>query len=171
MDLKNIAYIDGANLYNGAKSLGWDFDYMRFRIWLSDKYNVNVAYVFLGFISKNKELYEYLRSCGYVLVFKDVIHDRNGKAKGNCDADLVVNAMIDAYEIKFNKAVLVSSDGDYVPLVLFLMKKEKFLTVVSPYESKRCSILLKRTNVKISYVSNHRNVLENKKAPDEDETA
>ncbi len=167
----NVAYIDGANLYNGVKSLGWNFDYARFRVWLSDKYNVETAYLFLGFIPKNKELYESLRSCGYVLVFKDVIYDRTGRPKGNCDADLVVAVMKDVYENNCNNAILVSSDGDYTPLVLFLLSKEKLGVILSPYRAQRCSVLLKRTNARISYLSDHQTVLENEKAPDADETA
>ena len=42
----NYAYIDGANLHKGVHSLGWKLDYKRFRVWLSEKYGVRVAYLF-----------------------------------------------------------------------------------------------------------------------------
>ena len=156
---KNAAYIDGANLHNGIKSLSWDFDYKRFRVWLREKYAVEQAYLFIGMMPKYAELYTRLQEQGYTLVFKDVIYDNNGKAKGNCDADLVVSAMQDAYENKFDNAVLVSSDGDYAPLVKFLIAKEKMLAVVSPYETQKCSVLLKRTGVKISYIADQKTIL------------
>ena len=108
---------------------------------------------------KYAELYTRLQEQGYTLVFKDVIYDNNGKAKGNCDADLVVAAMQDAYENKFDSAVLVSSDGDYAPLVKFLIAKAKMLAVVSPYETQKCSVLLKRTGVKIAYISDQKTIL------------
>lgn len=170
---KNVAYIDGANLHNGVKSLPWGFDYGRFRVWLREKYEIEQAYLFLGMMPKYKELYRSLQEQGYTLVFKEVIYDNNGKPKGNCDADIVVLSMQDAYENKFDSAVLVSSDGDYAPLVKFLMGKQKITTVVSPYETKRCSVLLKRTGVKISYVTDQRTILEvvKEKAPDADGTA
>ena len=139
----NYAYIDGSNLHNGIKSLEWDFDYARFRVWLSDKYFVDKAYIFLGMMPKYKEIYKYLQECGFTLIFKEVIYDQDGKAKGNCDADIVVQAMRDAYENKFKKAILVSSDGDYAPLVKFLLEKEKMETVLSPYETKNVQYCLR----------------------------
>ncbi len=168
---KNVAYIDGANLHNGIKSLNWEFDYARFRVWLTDKYDIEQAYLFLGMMPKYKELYKYLQESGYTIIFKEVIYDHNGKAKGNCDADIVVQAMRDAYENEFDKAVLVSSDGDYASLVKFLIEKGKIGTILSPYETKKCSILLKRTGVKIAYISDQKGVLQKEKAPNADETA
>lgn len=171
MKENNFAYIDGSNLHNGVKNMKWEFDYARFRVWLSDKYSVEQAYLFIGMMPKYKDLYTYLQECGYTLVFKEVVYDHDGKAKGNCDADIVVQAMRDAYENKFDKAVLVSSDGDYAPLVKFLIEKSKMKVVISPYETKKCSVLLKRTNVKISYLLDQKTVLQKEKAPDADGTA
>lgn len=158
-DKNNVAYIDGANLHKGIENLSWDFDYRRFRIWLKERYGVGQTYLFLGLIPKYKDIYTKLQEQGYTLVFKEVIFDGEGKAKGNCDADIVVQAMRDAYENKFNKAILVSSDGDYAPLVKFLKEKNKIEFIISPYETKKCSVLLKRTGVKIAYISDQENIL------------
>jgi uncharacterized LabA/DUF88 family protein len=170
-ETNNVAYIDGANLHNGIKVLPWRFDYGRFRIWLREKYNVEQAYLFLGMIPKYKEMYKKRQEEGYTLVFKEVIYDHNGKPKGNCDADIVVLAMSDAYEKKFERAILISSDGDYAPLVKFLMNRDGIQTIISPHETKLCSVLLKRTGVKIAHITDQRSILENRKekAPDEDE--
>lgn len=170
----NIAYIDGANLYKGIASLGWRLNYRRFRIWLSEKYGVHTAYLFMGLIPKYKELYKYLQECGFTLVFKEVVYDGDGKPKGNCDADLVLQTTCDTYENKFDRAVLVTSDGDYAGLVSFLEKKQKFSVVLSPHPKERCSILLKRTGVKISYINDQRShleMVEKEKTPDEDGTS
>ena len=35
-----FTFIDGANLYNGVKSLGWFLDYARFRVWLKETINI-----------------------------------------------------------------------------------------------------------------------------------
>ncbi|MFH1608593.1 MAG: NYN domain-containing protein [Patescibacteria group bacterium] len=158
-DKNNVAYIDGANLHKGIESLDWEFDYGRFRIWLKEKFGVKQTYLFLGLIPKYKDLYTKLQNQGYILVFKEVIFDGEGKAKGNCDADIVVHAMQNAYENNFNKAILVSSDGDYAPLVKFLKEKDKINFILSPYETKKCSVLLKRTGVKISYIAEQKNIL------------
>lgn len=166
----NFAYIDGANLYKGVKSLGWDMDYQRFRVWLSEKYGVKSAYLFIGLIPKYKELYKHLQESGFTLVFKEVVYDGNGKPKGNCDADLVLQATCNAYENKFEKAIIVTGDGDYAGLVKFLQEKQKLLVILSPSNKDKCSILLKRTGVKITYINDQRSHLElvqKEKAPDE----
>ena len=169
----NYAYIDGANLHKGVDSLGWQLDYERFRIWLRDKYSIERAYIFIGLIPTHKNLYKYLQESGFILVYKEVIYDNNGKPKGNCDADLVLQTVIDTYEKKFDRAVIVSSDGDYAGLVKFLLNRNKLKTVLSPHTKDTCSILLKRTEAKISYINNQRFLLEireKEKAPDGDKT-
>ena len=169
----NFAYIDGANLHKGVASLGWGLDYTRFRVWLSEKYGVYTAYLFIGLIPKYKELYKFLQESVFTIVFKEVVYDGDGKPKGNCDADLVVQAMQDAYENKFARAVLIASDGDYAGLVKFLLKKRKFSVVLSPHPKERCSILLKRTGARIAYISDQRSRLEltqKEKAPGGDGT-
>ena len=147
-------------------------DYARFRVWLTEKYKVKTAYLFIGLIPKYKELYKYLQESGFTLIFKEVVYDGNGKPKGNCDADLVLQTACDAYENKFEKAIIISSDGDYASLVKFLQERKKLSVVLSPNNEKKCSILLKRTNVSIAYLNDQRSILEVKKekAPDGDKT-
>lgn len=149
----NIAYIDAANLHKGVATLGWKLNYSRFRVWLREKYGVKEAYLFIGFISKNKELYTKLQEAGYILVFKEVVYDGDGKAKGNCDADLVLRVTQDAYEKKFESAIIVSSDGDYASLVKFLSERKQLRVILSPAEQRKCSILLKKLNVPITYLN------------------
>jgi len=158
----NFAFIDGANLYRGINSLKWKLDYKKFRVWLTDKFSVTRAYIFLGNIPKYSSLYTYLQENGYTLIFKEVIYDGDGKPKGNCDADLVLKASQDFYENKYDNAVIVASDGDYSSLVSFLANKNKFKTILSPANEKKCSILLKRTGVKISYLNDQQSILESK---------
>ncbi|MBI3572412.1 NYN domain-containing protein [Candidatus Kaiserbacteria bacterium] len=138
----------------------WKLDYKKFRVWLSDKYDVERAYIFIGLIPKYKDLYTYLQECGFTLVFKDVLFDKLGRAKGNCDSDLLMQASVDLYEGNLNKAVIVASDGDYAPLIKVLMVKDKLKTILSPAPAEKCSILLKRMNVSIAYVNDQRSLLE-----------
>ena len=161
MDNKNnFAYIDGANLYKGIADLGWKLDYKRFRVWLKDKYGVDTAYLFIGLVPGNKDLYTRLQEMGYVLVYKEITYDGAGKVKGNCDADLVLKAVVDFYENKFSKVVIVASDGDYAGLVKFLKEKGKFRAILSPAIAKKCSVLLKRTQAEIAYINDQRTLLE-----------
>ena len=169
----NFAYIDAANLHKGIESLGWNMDYQRFRIWLSEKYGVKLAYLFIGLIPKYKKLYKYLQESGFILVFKEVVYDGDGKPKGNCDADLVLQASCDTYENKFGKAIIVSSDGDYASLVKFLKERGKLKTILSPHTKDLYSILLKRTDAPIAYLNDQKSILQirKEKTPDADKTA
>ncbi|MFH1956427.1 MAG: NYN domain-containing protein [Patescibacteria group bacterium] len=153
----NFAYIDGANLHKSVIDLGWQLDYRRFRIWLSEKYAVKRAYIFIGLVPKYKDLYTFLQEAGFTLVFKETTYDGDGKVKGNCDAELVLKAAIDYFEKKFDGAILVSSDGDYACLVKFFKEKNIFHTVISP--DNKCSFLLRKLNVPLVYLDTQRNNL------------
>ena len=155
----NIAYIDGANLYNGIKSLGWELDYVRFRNWLTEKYLVKRAYLFIGLVPKYKDLYTYLQEAGFTLVFKETTYDGEGNIKGNCDADLVLQATRDYYGNNFKKSIIIASDGDYASLVKFLKEKDKIKVILSPANEKKCSILLKRLDVPITYLKDKKSIL------------
>ncbi|MFA5185182.1 MAG: NYN domain-containing protein [Patescibacteria group bacterium] len=169
----NVAYIDGANLHKGIGQLGWELDYRKFRVWLAEKHAVRTAYLFLGLIPRYSALYTSLQEAGYVLIFKETVCDGDGKPKGNCDADLVLRTVVDVYEGDFDAAILVTSDGDYAGLVKFLQEKGKIRAVLSPSIAMKCSILLKRTDVKITYLDQMRHLLcvQKEKAPGEDGTS
>lgn len=156
----NIAYIDAANLDRALRDLRWKLDYKKFRVWLKDKYKIERAYIFIGLIPKYKDLYTHFQECGFTLVFKEVVYQGSGVPKGNCDTDLIMQAIDDAYEGNLAKALLISSDGDYAPLVKKLQSREQFLGILSPAPAKKCSILLKRTNASIAYINDQRNLLE-----------
>ena len=167
--LLNNAYIDAANLHKGVGTLGWELDYRRFRVWLRDKYHVETAYLFIGLIPGNKDLYTFLQEAGFVLIYKEVTYDGGGKVKGNCDADLVLKVTVDFFRKKYNKAVVVTSDGDYASLVQFLKDEEALHMLISP--SNKCSFLLRKLNVRLTYLDTQKSILQRKeKAPDGDKT-
>ena len=157
---KNVCYIDGANLHRGISELGWKLDYVRFRIWLKEKYGISRAYLFIGFIPQNQDLYSSLQKSGYILKFKPVLPNQEGGHKGNVDADLVLQIVIDFFEKNFEKAVLITSDGDFYSVVKFLYERGRLEKVISPYY-KTCSTLLKSTaKEKLVFVNNLQKKLE-----------
>lgn len=159
----NYAFIDSQNLNLGVKALGWSLDFKKFRIYLKEKYNIVQAYIFIGYMAGNKDLYRSLQKYGYLLIFKPVIIEEDGKPKGNIDADLVLQAMIDFYENHFNKAVIATSDGDFYSLINYFYQKNKLLAVLSPNKEK-CSILLQESaKEKMMYMNNLRQKLEYKR--------
>jgi hypothetical protein len=78
---KTYAFIDSQNLNLGVMSQGWKLSFERFRVYMRDKYKVEKAYLFIGYIPDNQNLYTYLQTVGYILIFKPVleISGRNGK--------------------------------------------------------------------------------------------
>lgn len=149
--INNYAFIDSQNLYFGMKRLEWSLDYRRFRVYLREKYCVEKAYMFLGFLPGNDKLYTFLQEAGYTVVFKPVLEIKNGKTKGNCDAELVLHAMINFSE--FDKAVIVSGDGDFHCLVDYLLGKNKLEKVLAASNADCSSLLKKLVGQKVSFIS------------------
>ena len=156
--VRNYAFIDAQNLNLGIQALNWKLDYKKFRRYLKEKYAVEVAYMFIGYVQRNQWLYTGLQKAGFVLIFKPTVTDADGNIKGNIDADLVLQVMVDLEE--FDKAVLVTSDGDFYSLVRYLYELDKLEVVMSPY-IKYCSALLrKEAKEKIVYMDNLKQKLE-----------
>jgi len=169
-NIKNYAFIDSQNLNLGIRELGWRLDFKRFRVYLREKYKVERAYLFIGYIAKNKDLYNSLKRSGYELKFKPILKNKDGEVKGNVDADLVLQAILD-YR-RYEKAVIVTSDGDFYCLIDHLYSKNKLKVVMSPC-IKKCSVLLKKAaREKIVFIDNLKKRLEYKKekAPLKDRT-
>ena len=128
------AFIDSQNLNLGVRSQGWNMDYRKLRLYLKNKYNVQKAYMFIGMIVGNEELYQSLIKAGFELVYKPTIHYfENGKksAKGNVDAELVLYAAAKKYA-DYDKAIIISGDGDFYCLIEYLIEKDKLLHVMTP---------------------------------------
>ena len=160
---KVYAYVDGNNLNLGIKILGWKLDFKKFRVYLKEKYNVLVAYIFIGYVPTNQDLYSSLQKAGFVLIFKPTLPDKDGEVKGNIDVDLVLQVMIDYKDNNLDKALIVTSDGDFYSLVKYLYEQRRLLFVMSPYV-KTCSALLKKSaKEKIIFMDNLRGKLEYKK--------
>lgn len=157
-ELNNYAFIDSQNVNLGVKELGWSLSFRKLIVYLKEKYSVTTAYLFIGYLPENKNLYSSLQKCGYLLIFKPVMKDDKGKPKGNVDADLVLQAMID-YN-KYNKAVIITSDGDFYSLVEYLYKNDKLEVVLSPNKEKCSSLLQKAAKEKIWYMDNMKKKLE-----------
>lgn len=157
--VKNIAYIDGQNLYMGtAKSNPkWKIDLSRFRVYLDEKYNVTDAYYYLGFVQSGEEydkLYESIQKAGFILVFREHNSAMLGTKKGNVDSDIIFNAMKRLYlKESFNKIVLVSGDGDYKMLVDFLIKENRFEKILFPNKKYASSLYKSISRQYFAYLS------------------
>jgi len=137
------AFIDSQNLNLGVRSSGWQVDYKKFRLYLKNKYDATRAFMFIGLVSNNQKLYTMLQEAGFILIFKPTVrYYENGKetVKGNVDAELVLHAAAIEYA-NYDKAIIVTGDGDFACLVEFLADRKKLLHVFTP--NNRYSKLLR----------------------------
>lgn len=159
----NYAFIDGNNLHMALRDLGWKIDHHRFRVYLREHYGVKKAYYFIGFVEENTRLYQKLQEADFVLIFKPTIRNEKGVVKGNVDAELVLQTMIDFSD--YNKAVLVTGDGDFACLVRYLQQEEKLCCLLAPDQRRYSGLLKKAARSRLAFVDVLRNRLEYKKHP------
>src|SRR3982074_2162945 len=138
-DQERIAlFIDGANLYATAKSLGFDIDYKRLLKEFQSRGKLIRAFYYTALVddqeySSIRPLVDWLDYNGYAVVTKPTKEfvDSMGrrKVKGNMDIELAVDAMEMAEHL--DEIVLFSGDGDFRSLVEALQRKGVRVSVVS----------------------------------------
>ena len=157
----NYAFIDSQNLNLSIERLGWKLDFGRFRVYLREKYGVERAYLFIGFVEQYGDLYRSLQEKGYILVFKPTLKYKDGKTKGNCDAELVLQSMIDINS--YEKAVLVTGDGDFHCLARYLVQQNKLEKLLIPDQGRYSALLKSFPSQYLAFVSDLRKRLEYEK--------
>tara|TARA_Y100000310_G_C20581290_1_gene763130 strand:+ start:614 stop:1189 length:576 start_codon:yes stop_codon:yes gene_type:complete len=138
-------YIDGANFVYGIKSINkrysdfkFDFEgYIRFLIKtdslvkvnyynasLKQKYNKELYWRQSKFFTKLKKLIKWNVTLCKRKPRTDIEGEEYHIIKGD-DVILAIDMISDAYEDKYDKAILISSDGDFTPLVERVRKLNK----------------------------------------------
>jgi len=162
--MKVYAFIDSQNMNLGIRSEGWLIDYAKFRLYLKNKYNVDKAFMFIGLVQNNQKLYTALQAAGFILVFKPTIrYFENGRetVKGNVDAELVLHASAIEFN-NYDKAIIVSGDGDFACLIEYLDDQDKLLKIMTP--NTKYSKLLRPFSTYIIQINKLKKSLEYKKA-------
>lgn len=154
----NYAFIDAQNLNSWLNKLGWKIDWKRFREYLREEAGIEVAYVFLGFMPGNQDLYLMLQKSGFVVVFKEILTTESGEVKGNIDAEMILQAMID-YD-RYDQALIVSGDGDFTCLLRYLWQNGKLLGILAPYEKGLSSLIQKLAGDKVEFLRSLRKKIE-----------
>ncbi|MBP9758690.1 NYN domain-containing protein [Candidatus Dojkabacteria bacterium] len=167
---KVYAFIDSQNLNLSIKGdifrkgkpiyKGWRLDFQRFRKHLTDKYKVDKCFLFIGLVPTNAMLYANLQKYGYHLVFKPtLVHKEKDKeiVKGNVDAELVLHTMIEFQN--FDKAIIVSGDGDFKCLHDYLNENDKLGRILIPNEKSFSSLLWDYRN-KMDFINRLKSKLE-----------
>lgn len=143
-----FAFIDSQNLNVSTQKNGWKMDWKKFRIYLTEKHKVTEAYMFIGYMPEHEGMYEQLHDAGFKIVLKQTFDMTRPQAimsddpkdkqkaeeelhiKGNVDADLVLWAMKEISN--YDKAILVSGDGDFYSLLEHLEEKNKLDRILVP---------------------------------------
>lgn len=167
IDSQNLNMGVGNDVFHHGKKIysGWNLDFNKFRQYLKDKHKVEIAFLFIGNMPGNERLYEYLQRCGYVLILKPTTtyKDKDGevRVKGNVDTDIVLYAA--AREIEaYDKAVIVTGDGDFLSLCTYLEERGKLGRICIP-NKLRHSNLLDHYSDRFDFISVNRTKLEKAK--------
>ncbi len=155
----NYAFIDSQNLNLGTQKMGWKMDWRKFRKLLKDRYNVTQAYMFIGHVPEFEDMYMQMHDLGFLVVLKPtqdltrpqveakpVIESsaelkpgeeaaiatpvEKKPIKGNIDADLVLWTMKEINN--YDKAIIISGDGDFYGLIEYLEQQSKLLHIMTP---------------------------------------
>ncbi len=135
---KIAIFIDGANLYATAKSLGFDIDYRKLLKEFQSRGQLVRAFYYTALVedqeySSIRPLVDWLDYNGFTVVtkpareFTDAMGRR--KIKGNMDIELAVDAMELAQHI--DQMVLFSGDGDFRSVVAAVQRRGVRVSVVS----------------------------------------
>ena len=139
-----MLFIDGANLYSAAKSLGFDIDYRKLLEEFGEGAELVRAYYYTAVIedqeySPLKPLLDWLDYNGFHVVTKAARRytDREtgaSRIKGDMDVDIAVDMLEQAPRL--DHAVLFSGDGDFRVLVDAVQRRGVKVTVVSTVRSQ-----------------------------------
>jgi uncharacterized LabA/DUF88 family protein len=140
---KIALFIDGANLYATAKTLGFDIDYKRLLKEFQSRGTLVRAFYYTAIIedqefSSIRPLLDWLDYNGFTVVTKPTKEfiDASGrrKVKGNMDIELAVDAMELAEHV--DEIVLFSGDGDFRSVVEAVQRRGVRVTAVSTISSQ-----------------------------------
>ena len=136
-------FIDGANLYATAKSVGFDIDYRKLLKEYQGRGRLIRAFYYTALVedqeySSIRPLIDWLDYNGFAVVtkpakeFTDALGRR--KIKGNMDIELAIDAMEMAENI--DHMILFSGDGDFRSLVEAVQRKGVRVSVVSTVQTQ-----------------------------------
>lgn len=142
-------YIDGANFFGGINDFNkfyfdTNFDFEKYAKSLSGNCDLVKVYYYNGYTKRKtnpnvwrrqNKLFSKLntlKNWKIRLCKKQECTDEFGKTYFKLkedDLNLAINALSDAYENKFDKMILISSDRDFIPLIRQIQKIKKEIQI------------------------------------------
>src|SRR3989338_2628589 len=108
----NYAFIDSQNLNLSIRALGWALDFKRFRKYLLEKYSISEAFLFIGFVEGNNDLYKSLQEAGFICIFKPTLKYKDGTTKGKPKMDQKIENL--------EKEIEAIKERNYILLALII---------------------------------------------------
>ncbi len=142
-DERFCVFIDGANLYQTAKSLGYDVDYRRLLEVFASSGRLLRAYYYTALLDEQeyspiRPLVDWLDYNGYTMVTKPLKEFSHGtgrrKFKGNMDVEITVDAMEVSGAV--DHVILMTGDGDFRRLIEALQRKGIKVSVISTIKTQ-----------------------------------
>jgi uncharacterized LabA/DUF88 family protein len=139
---KIALFIDGANLYATAKTLGFDIDYKRLLKEFQGRGTLLRAFYYTAVfedqeVSSIRPLVDWLDYNGFTVVTKTAKEFDDGEGRRKFKRNMSVELAIDAMELAplVDQIVLFSGDGDFRPLVESVQRRGVRVTIVSTMAS------------------------------------
>ena len=125
------AFIDASNIIYGAREEGWFIDQQKLFQYLKSKFSVSKTFFYYGKDSKSQKKENFLnklKDFGFILRVKEI--KRYGRrTKANCDVDLTMDMLL--LKDKYQQAIVMTGDGDFVPLLQYLRSQKKKIIIIS----------------------------------------
>jgi len=129
-------FVDAANIFYCQKTLGWRISYKKLMDYLKEECDLGQCFVYTG-VKKSHDRQENflnkLKECQYIVETKPLKRifekDRGTKLKANLDVELAFD--MDDLSIKYDTAVLLSGDSDFVYPIKRIKRKNKRVIVMS----------------------------------------
>ncbi len=136
-------FIDGANLYSAAKSLGFDIDYKKLLAEFRSRGVLVRAYYYTALVENEdyspiRPLVDWLDYNGYSLVTKTAREYTDAQGRKRWRGDMDIEIAVDMLELapRLDHVVLFSGDGDFRRLVEAVQQKGVRVSVVSTVKSQ-----------------------------------
>lgn len=119
------AFIDASNIIYSAARSGWKVDFEKLAKYLHERFGVQRIIYFAGVDTENlKQLkfYETLQKFGYELRLIPVRTFSDGSKKADVDSRMTFEMML--YFKEYEKAIIMTGDGDYYWVLEYLLKEK-----------------------------------------------
>jgi uncharacterized LabA/DUF88 family protein len=163
MNKNIIIYIDAANIILSARDANFDLDPDLLFQHLYDKYRDCKIIFFIGDVKYLDTIRDIILKHKIELIIKQTVKE-GGKIKANCDVELANRLTVDVERNSVESIILLSGDGDFVALTDYARKMKKEVRCIS-FAPENTSIFIKqREYLKVMYLIQIRDLVENKKA-------